>query len=159
VIARVRGGGTTVTPFFLPSGGWLVWPGPVESAVPRVTFPVSFARIIQNSWLNGRLIMAMMVITLSIDACLYVHTAVGQADGSRGCVLRVPAYCRRGGTQLLSSRCRRLHTLGRPAESASSCRRGNTCPYLLGIGLRRVSAFPGYPASATTQSSKFESRN
>jgi hypothetical protein len=40
-----------------------------------VFFPVSFARIIQHSWLNGNLTVAMMVITLSIDACLYVRIA------------------------------------------------------------------------------------
>ena len=40
-----------------------------------VSFPVSFARIIQNSWLNGNLTVAMMVIALSIDACLYVRIA------------------------------------------------------------------------------------
>jgi hypothetical protein len=40
-----------------------------------VFFPVSFPRIIQSSWLNGNLIVAMMVITLSIDACLYVRIA------------------------------------------------------------------------------------
>src|SRR6266478_4590344 len=40
-----------------------------------VSFPVSFARIIQNSWLNANLIVAMMVITLSIDACLYIRIA------------------------------------------------------------------------------------
>ena len=40
-----------------------------------VFFPVSFARIIQNSWLNGHLTVAMMVITLSIDVCLYVRIA------------------------------------------------------------------------------------
>jgi len=38
-----------------------------------VFFPVSFARIIQNSWLNGNLTVAMIVITLSIDA--YVRIA------------------------------------------------------------------------------------
>jgi hypothetical protein len=40
-----------------------------------VFFPVSFARIIQNNWLNGHLTVAMMVITLSIDVCLYVRIA------------------------------------------------------------------------------------
>jgi hypothetical protein len=40
-----------------------------------VFFPVSFPRIIQNSWLNGHLTVAMMVITLSIDVCLYVRIA------------------------------------------------------------------------------------
>jgi len=40
-----------------------------------VFFPVSFARIIQNSWLNGNLTVAMIVITLSIDVCLYVRIA------------------------------------------------------------------------------------
>ena len=30
-----------------------------------VSFPVSFARIIQDSWLHGNLTVAMMVITLS----------------------------------------------------------------------------------------------
>jgi len=40
-----------------------------------VFFPVSFARIIQDSWLHGNLTVAMMVITLSIDACLYVRIA------------------------------------------------------------------------------------
>jgi len=40
-----------------------------------VFFPVSFARIIRDSWLHGNLTVAMMVITLSIDACLYVRIA------------------------------------------------------------------------------------
>jgi hypothetical protein len=40
-----------------------------------VFFPVSFARIIQNSWLSGNLTVVMMVITLSIDVCLYVRIA------------------------------------------------------------------------------------
>jgi hypothetical protein len=40
-----------------------------------VFFPVSLARIIQHSWLNGNLTVAMMVITLSIDACLYIRIA------------------------------------------------------------------------------------
>ena len=40
-----------------------------------VFFPVSFARIIQNSWLNGNLTVTMVVITLSIDVCLYVRIA------------------------------------------------------------------------------------
>ena len=40
-----------------------------------VFFPVSFARIIQDSWLKGHLTVAMMVITLSIDVCLYVRIA------------------------------------------------------------------------------------
>ena len=40
-----------------------------------VLFPVSFARMIQNSWLNGNLTVAMIVITLSIDVCLYVRVA------------------------------------------------------------------------------------
>ena len=40
-----------------------------------VFFPVSFARMIQNSWLQGNLTVAMMLITLSIDACLYVRIA------------------------------------------------------------------------------------
>jgi len=40
-----------------------------------VFFPISFAQIIQNSWMKGNLTVAMMVITLSIDACLYVRIA------------------------------------------------------------------------------------
>ena len=40
-----------------------------------VFFPISFPQIIQNSWLSGDLTVAMMVITLSIDACLYVRIA------------------------------------------------------------------------------------
>jgi hypothetical protein len=40
-----------------------------------VFFPISFPQIIQNSWLSGDLTVAMMVITLSIDAGLYVRIA------------------------------------------------------------------------------------
>jgi len=40
-----------------------------------VFFPVSFPQFIQNSWLHGHLTVAMMVITLSIDLCLYVRIA------------------------------------------------------------------------------------
>jgi hypothetical protein len=40
-----------------------------------VLFPVSFPRIIQNIWLHGHLTVVMMVITLSIDVCLYVRIA------------------------------------------------------------------------------------
>lgn len=40
-----------------------------------VLFPVSFARIIQASWLQGNLTVAMMVITLAVDAGLYVRIA------------------------------------------------------------------------------------
>jgi hypothetical protein len=40
-----------------------------------VLFPVSFARIIQASWQQGNLTVAMMVITLAIDAGLYVRIA------------------------------------------------------------------------------------
>jgi hypothetical protein len=40
-----------------------------------VFFPVSFAQIIQASWQQGNLTVAMMVITLAIDAGLYVRIA------------------------------------------------------------------------------------
>jgi hypothetical protein len=40
-----------------------------------VFFPVSFPRIILHSWQNGQLIVAMMVLTLSLDAYLYLRVA------------------------------------------------------------------------------------
>jgi len=40
-----------------------------------VFFPVSFARIIQDRWLHGNLTVAIMAITLLIDAGLYVRIA------------------------------------------------------------------------------------
>jgi hypothetical protein len=40
-----------------------------------VFFPVAFPRIILQNWQNGHLIMAMMVITLSLDTYLYLRIA------------------------------------------------------------------------------------
>jgi hypothetical protein len=40
-----------------------------------VFFPVSFPRIILHSWQSGHLIVAMMVVTLSLDAYLYLRIA------------------------------------------------------------------------------------
>ena len=40
-----------------------------------VSFPVLFGQIIQASWLHGNLTVAMMVITLAVDAGLYVRIA------------------------------------------------------------------------------------
>jgi hypothetical protein len=40
-----------------------------------VFLPVSFPRIILHSWQNGRLTMAMMAVTLVLDACLYFRIA------------------------------------------------------------------------------------
>jgi len=44
-----------------------------------VFFPVSFPRIILHSWQNGQLIVAMMVLTLSLDAYLYLRIAFLQS--------------------------------------------------------------------------------
>jgi len=38
-----------------------------------VFFPVSFPRILLHSWQTGHLTMAMMVITLAVDASLYLR--------------------------------------------------------------------------------------
>lgn len=38
-------------------------------------FPVSFPRMIVNSWQHGDLIRAMMVLTLALDAYLYLRVA------------------------------------------------------------------------------------
>lgn len=40
-----------------------------------IFFPVSFPRLIVHSWQNGRLIVAMIVLTLAIDTYLYLHVA------------------------------------------------------------------------------------
>lgn len=40
-----------------------------------VLFPISFPRIVLHSWQNGHLVMAMMVVTLSLDAYLYLRIA------------------------------------------------------------------------------------
>jgi len=40
-----------------------------------VFFPASFPRIILNSWQHGNLTPVIMVLTLSLDACLYIRVA------------------------------------------------------------------------------------
>lgn len=42
-------------------------------------FPVWFPRIIVNTWQKGDLMLAMMVFTLSLDACLYIRVAYLQS--------------------------------------------------------------------------------
>jgi len=44
-------------------------------ALLLVLFPVSFPRIIVNSWQRGQLMLAMMVFTLLLDTCLYLRVA------------------------------------------------------------------------------------
>ena len=126
-----------------------------------VFFPVLFARIIQDRWLMATSQSPLWQLRYRSTHAFTSVSPIGwrPSHSSRGGVLRVPADCGRFGTKLLSSRCRRLHPFGRPAESARSCRRGNTRPYLPGIGFRNFSAFPCSPPSATTQSRTFESRN
>ena len=40
-----------------------------------VLFPVSFPRMIVNSWQHGQLMPVMMVLTLLLDTCLYLRVA------------------------------------------------------------------------------------
>jgi len=40
-----------------------------------VFFPVSFPRMIVNSWQHGQLMLVMMVLTLLLDTCLYLRVA------------------------------------------------------------------------------------
>ena len=84
-----------------------------------VFFPASFPRIILNSWQHGNLMPVIMVLTLSLDACLYIHVSY------RGCVLRVPADYRCDGSQLSSSRCRRPHS----REICRICKLASTRKY------------------------------
>lgn len=83
-----------------------------------------------------------------------VLSAVGEADGSGGCMFGVVANHRRRRTQLSYGKCRRSDNFAGPAESASSYQRGSTRSYLVGIGLRCFSALPGDPATATGQGNK-----
>jgi hypothetical protein len=88
-----------------------------------------------------------------------VLSAVGEADGSGGCMFGVVANHCRGRTQLSYAKCRRSDNFAGPAESASSYQRGSTRSYLLGIGLRCFSALPRDPASATVQGNKLGRSN
>ncbi len=108
-----------------------------------VFFPVSFARIIRDSWLHGNLTVAMMVITLSIDACLYVRIA----------------YRLSAKPTLLAAAC--LGSLPIVvAVGLSFCLQG-AVDYTLSGDLPNLQARVGEdsPASATTQNSEVESRN
>src|SRR5580704_4617043 len=83
-----------------------------------------------------------------------VLSAVGDADGSGGCMSGVVANHRRGRTRLSYGKRRRSDNFAGPAESASSYQRGSTRSHLLGIGLRCFSALPRDPAAATVQGDK-----
>jgi hypothetical protein len=44
-------------------------------AVALIAFPVSFPRLIVNSWQHGQLMAVMMALTLLLDGCLYFRVA------------------------------------------------------------------------------------
>ena len=122
-----------------------------------VFFPVAFPRDHRNqlaAWLprNGPDGTYARARRISLPA--RVLSAVGEADGSGGCMFGVVANRRRRRTRLSYGKCRRSDNFAGPAESASSYQRGSTRSYLLGIGLRCFSALPRDPASATVQGNK-----
>jgi hypothetical protein len=122
-----------------------------------VFFPVAFPRIIVTSWQRGYLAMVLMVLTLVLDAFLYLRASYLRSAKPTVLVaacLGSFANRRRRRTQLSYGKCRRSDNFPGPAESASSYQRGSTRSYLLGIGLRCFSALPRDPASATVQGNK-----